>query len=128
MKMQLLDRVRRNGFYLGIIAGILLSKLWSSGFHHRSVDWLGTINGLLCCLLTIWGIERLWASRKGRRDMGEMKIIAAIVLVGICQFLFLFISIFRGLNPQGIETRIAPVIMLGLVALLIWKGLKSTAI
>lgn len=128
MTTQLVNMVRRNGRNLGIIAGIFLGEILTSVFNHRSVDWPATINGTLVGVLTVWGIHQLWVSRKCGRDAGERKVIAAIVIAGIFQFLFLMIWINRGLKPQGIEVWIAPVIMLGMVAQLVWKGLKSAAI
>lgn len=128
MKTQLVTMVRRNGRNLGIIAGIFLGEILTSVFNHRSVEWPATINGTLVGVLTVWGIHQLWTSRKCHRDPGETKTIAAIVVAGICQFLFLMIWINRGLKPQGIEVWVAPAIMFGMAGMLIWKGLRSAAI
>lgn len=75
----------------------------------------------------LWGILHLSIWRKYRHDIGRTKIIAAIVIAGICRILFSF-STYRRVEPQGIGIWIAPAIMCGLAATLIWKELKSTAI
>lgn len=123
---------RRNQIYLGLIAGLFLGPILTCVFNNRSVDWPGTVRGILFGGLLVWSVQRLWAWRRCHRDKQEMsgkvKIIAAIVIVGVCQILFLAFSIERGLKPHGIGVWIAPVIMLGMAATLIWKGLKFTAI
>jgi prepilin signal peptidase PulO-like enzyme (type II secretory pathway) len=126
MKTQLLDMCRRNARILGAITGVLIGQIMTSIFHNRSANWLATFSGALYGVLMLWGIQRLWAWRKGRRDMGEMKIVAAIVVAGICQIVFLALLISRGLKPQGIGIWIAPLIMFGTAAIHIWKRLNPT--
>jgi len=75
----------------------------------------------------VWGILHLSAWRKYRRDKGRTNIIAAIVIAGICQILASFTT-YRRVKPQSIGIWIAPVIMCGLAAMLIWKELESTTI
>lgn len=123
MKARLFDTLRSSRsapFIGGTFLGILLDKL----FEDRRIDWPLQIDGMIVGILTVWGIQRLWVWRKRRDNAGEMKIVAAIVVVGVCQIVF---SVHRGNQPRSIEDGIAAIIMVGLAGLLLWKWLNPTA-